>query len=87
MAEGILSIVAEMDARAAADTACARDADELECLMQAREHAASAQVSEWVSSTAAAVTTETGKALARLALEPDPADWSREVATLHQGRD
>lgn len=38
LADGLLGIIAEMEASATPEAACARDADKLECLLQAREY-------------------------------------------------
>ena len=59
------------------ESRCSRDADKLECLLQAREYQREGytELDEWVRSSAEAVTTATGKALAAAALEVSPGQW------------
>lgn len=82
-------IIAAVDEHEAAKTPaatpearCSRDADKLECLLQAREYQREGytQLDEWVRSSAEAVTTATGKALAAAALEVSPARWWESFA-------
>jgi 5'-deoxynucleotidase YfbR-like HD superfamily hydrolase len=56
---------------------CSRDADKLDCLLQAREYQAQGNqlVQPWIDSMAAAVSTETGKSLATTAREISPDIW------------
>lgn len=79
-----LRIVALIDEHESAKTAgatpeskCSRDADKLECLLQAREYQREgyAQLDEWVRTSAEAMTTTTGKALAAAALDVSPGEW------------
>lgn len=85
MAAAILGIVREGEDRATLEAACARDADKLECLLQAREYQRQghAEVQQWIDNMAAAVCTATGKALAESAVTADPGEWWRKVASLH----
>lgn len=59
------------------ESKCSRDADKLECLLQAREYQREGytQLDEWVRSNAESMTTKTGKALAAAALEVSPGEW------------
>lgn len=61
---------------------CSRDADKLECLLQAREYAAAGntQVGPWITSMVEAVSTETGKRLAAAACEVPPSVWWQRFA-------
>lgn len=61
---------------------CSRDADKLDCLLQAREYQVQGnqQVQPWIDSMVAAVTTETGKRLAAAALEVPPGSWWADFA-------
>lgn len=56
---------------------CSRDADKVECLLQAREYqlAGNQLMQPYIDSMAEAVTTETGKRLAATAQELSPAAW------------
>jgi putative hydrolase of HD superfamily len=85
LAEALLGIVRQAQDDGSPEAACARDADKLECLLQAREYQRQghADVQQWIDNNGAAVRTETGKALARAALDADPAAWWREVAAIH----
>lgn len=82
LAEGLLSLVREGEARATLESACARDADKLECLLQAREYErqGNAEVRQWAVNMSVAVTTATGKALAEAAMDGDPGEWWRELS-------
>lgn len=61
---------------------CSRDADKLECLLQAREYQLTGNqlMQPWIDSMAEAVTTETGKRLAATAQELSPAVWWEHFA-------
>jgi putative hydrolases of HD superfamily len=67
---------------ATAEARCSRDADKLECLLQAREYQAQGnlQMQPWIDSMVAAVSTETGKRLAAAAQELPPDAWWAEFA-------
>jgi putative hydrolases of HD superfamily len=67
---------------ATAEARCSRDADKLECLLQAREYQAqgNTQMQPWIDSMVAAVSTETGKRLAAAAQELPPGAWWAEFA-------
>lgn len=56
---------------------CSRDADKIECLLQAREYQREGydNLDLWVTTMADAVTTTTGKRLAAAALDVAPAAW------------
>jgi putative hydrolase of HD superfamily len=55
----------------------ARDADLLECLIQAREYQAQgcSSVQEWINNTASRLQTNSAKAIARACMEGDPKEW------------
>ena len=65
------------------EAACARDADKLECLLQAREYQREGHpdVQPWIDSMVAAVRRATGKAMASAALDADPGEWWRDMAS------
>lgn len=82
-------IVALIDEHESAKTAaatpesrCSRDADKLDCLLQAREYQSQGNqfMQPWIDSMVAAVTTETGKRLAAAAQEVSPGAWWAEFA-------
>jgi putative hydrolase of HD superfamily len=82
-------IVALIDEHESAKTAaatpesrCSRDADKLDCLLQAREYQAqgNGHMQPWIDSMVAAVSTETGKRLAAAAQDVAPDAWWAEFA-------
>ncbi len=83
VARGILELAGLAGGRSTAEAACAKDADKLECLLQAREYQRQGHqdVQPWIDSMVSAVRTKTGKAFAKAALEADPGEWWREMAT------
>jgi putative hydrolase of HD superfamily len=85
MADALLALVGDASGRGGPEAACAHDADKLECLLQAREYQRQGHhdVQQWIDNMAAAVRTDTGKALAKAALNAEPGEWWREVAALH----
>lgn len=86
LAERIVALVDEHESAktpgATLEARCSRDADKIECLLQAREYQREGyqQLDQWVSSMVAAVTTETGKRLAAAALEIPTNTWWDEFA-------
>ena len=81
LARHIVALVAEHEGAKSTDAThearCSRDADKLECLLQAREYQREGyqQLEPWVTSMVDAVQTETGKRLAHVALEVSPSAW------------
>lgn len=75
LAQHVVDLVGEFEAAkqpaATAEARCARDADKLECLLQAQEYQREGytEIQPWVDTMAAAVATGGGKRLARLAQE------------------
>ncbi|MBI4600981.1 MAG: HD domain-containing protein [Planctomycetes bacterium] len=69
---------AERRRGASLEARVARDADRIECLLQAREYAAQGhRVGEWVRSSVRELTTPAAKRLARAILRTDPGSWRR----------
>jgi putative hydrolase of HD superfamily len=73
--------VAEYEEKATLEAVCARDADKLECLIQAVEYREQGHqnVQGWIDSSLAAITTESGKRLAEEALSTGTLDWVTRV--------
>jgi putative hydrolase of HD superfamily len=69
-------------AAATAESRCSRDADKLDCLLQAREYQSQGNqlMQPWIDSMVEAVSTETGKRLAAAAQEISPGAWWAEFA-------
>jgi len=86
LAAHITALVAEHESAktpdATLESRCSRDADKLECLIQAREYQAQGNqlVQPWIDSMVAAVITRTGTALAKTAQDLSPSIWWDEFA-------
>ena len=73
----ITAAVAEYEARATPEAICARDADKLECLIQAVEYRTQGVVTvqPWIDSSYDALVTDSARALADAVLDGDPLAW------------
>ena len=73
----ISAAVAEYEAAQTPDARCARDADKLDCLLQAREYQEQGHrnVQPWIDSSLAALTTASGRQLAHEAIAQNSLDW------------
>lgn len=73
---------------ASLEARCSRDADKLECLIQAREYeeAGSKLMRPWIDSMVQAVTTQTAMELAKTALEVPPSAWWDPFAAAFDAR-
>lgn len=86
LADRIAALVTEHESAKTPDATleakCSRDADKIECLLQAREYQREGytDLEQYVSSMVDAVTTPTGKALAEAALTVSPAAWWENFA-------
>ncbi|MDA1359356.1 HD domain-containing protein [Glycomyces luteolus] len=71
--------IAEFEAGETPEAICAKDADKLECLIQAVEyrHQGVTTVQPWIDSSLAALQTETARSLARELLEAEPLAWEQ----------
>jgi len=76
-ADMISAAVAEYEQAATPEARCARDADKLDCLLQAREYQDQGHrnVQPWIDSSLAALTTESAKQLAHEAIAQNSLDW------------
>jgi putative hydrolases of HD superfamily len=92
LAGHITGLIAEHESAktpgATLESRCSRDADKLECLMQAREYQTQGNqlVQPWIDSMIAAVTTRTGMALAKTAQDLSPSIWWDEFAASYGTR-
>ncbi|GAA4606205.1 HD domain-containing protein [Actinoallomurus liliacearum] len=77
VADLITGSVAEYEQRTSLEARCARDADKLECLLQAIEYRDQGHhtIQPWIDSSLAALQTPTGKKLADEALATGSLDW------------
>ena len=75
----LASAVAEFEENESPEARCAKDADKLECLIQAVEyqHAGSDLVGPWIESSLASLRTESARAIAEAVLKADPVAWQR----------
>ncbi|MBN6055401.1 HD domain-containing protein [Nonomuraea sp. RK-328] len=73
--------VAEYEEKVSLEAVCARDADKLECLLQAVEYREQGHqnVQPWIDSSLAALKTATAKRLADEALRTNTLDWLTRV--------
>ncbi|MGN9844763.1 HD domain-containing protein [Nonomuraea sp. H19] len=81
VASMVRNAVAEYEEKASIEAVCARDADKLECLIQAVEYREQGHrnIQGWIDSSLAAITTTTGKRLAEEALRTGTLDWVTQV--------
>ncbi|RVX43084.1 putative hydrolase of HD superfamily [Nonomuraea polychroma] len=81
VADMVRDAVAEYEDRSSVEAVCARDADKLECLIQAVEYREQGHqnVQGWIDSSLAALTTPSGKRLAEEALRTGTLEWVTRV--------
>jgi putative hydrolase of HD superfamily len=81
VAELAAAAVAEYEARQTAEARCARDADKLELVLQAREYQdqGNGNVQDWIDGALAVLVTPSARELAREALAQDSLDWLRRA--------
>lgn len=74
--DGIRGIVEELERSATPEARIARDADKLECLLQALEYRAQGyDVQSWIDNMVAAVTTRSAREIAARAVAVSPQRW------------
>lgn len=85
LASALVSLVTEYEGRESPESILARDADKLECLLQAREYLATGHedVPPWIETSAAAVRSVSGKRLAELCQQVAPKDWWAAAAAAY----
>ncbi|WP_129287555.1 HD domain-containing protein [Streptomyces sp. GZWMJZ-114] len=78
--EGVSAAVAEYEAGETPEARVARDADKLECLIQAVEYRQQGyEVQPWIDSSLASLTTPSAKTLAESALTMPPLQWQKNM--------
>lgn len=77
MASNVRELVAEFEAGETTEAQAARDADKLECLVQALEYRAqgNGDTQDWIDTSLSALRTASAKRLAETALEQPPRSW------------
>lgn len=73
----VLEAVAEHEAQQTPESRCAKDADKLECLIQAIEYQAAghSRVQGWIDSSLGSLRTDTARRIADAALRTSPLAW------------
>ena len=76
-AKSIREAVTEYEAAETIEARCAKDADRVECLMQAVEYAEAGykRVTGWIESSRGRIQTDFGRRLAEAALHTSPLAW------------
>ncbi|WP_350279131.1 HD domain-containing protein [Kribbella sp. HUAS MG21] len=76
-AKSIREAVSEYEAAETIEARCAKDADRLECLMQAVEYgeAGYKRITGWIASSRARIQTDFGRRLAEATLQTSPLAW------------
>ncbi|MGD0559047.1 MAG: HD domain-containing protein [Streptosporangiaceae bacterium] len=89
IADVISAAVSEYEAAETLDARCARDADKLECLLQAREYEDQGHrnVQPWIDSSLASLQTPSAKQLAAEALSQGSLDWLQRARQALPTRD
>jgi putative hydrolase of HD superfamily len=79
----IRDLIAEFEAKETPEARCAKDADKIECLLQAREYQAQGHslTQPWVDTMVAAVKTDSGRRLAEAAVRAPVDEWWREIVS------
>lgn len=85
LADHIRRLIGEFEGKTTHEALCAKDADKLECLLQAREYQAQGYrlVQPWVDTMVSAVRTDTGKRLAEAALEVPVDAWWHDIVAAY----
>jgi putative hydrolase of HD superfamily len=88
IAQGVTSMISEFEQVGSLEAQVARDADLLECFIQAREYQALGyrDVADWILNAHAALTTESAKKIAAECLRTEPKDWWQGLKLLEGKR-
>jgi putative hydrolases of HD superfamily len=88
VAHHLTALVHEYENRQTLEARLARDADKLECLVQALEYKAHGfpQAEEWVQGSIESVGTDIGKLLAEAFTNADPDGWWRDFVAKYRSR-
>jgi putative hydrolase of HD superfamily len=79
LAQAVVELVAEYEAKETPEAVCARDADKLECMIQGIEYRDQgyANAQRWIDNSRGRIVTQSGQALADAVLETGSLDWLR----------
>jgi putative hydrolase of HD superfamily len=79
--QALRQLVAERTDGDSLEAQLAKDADKLECLVQAREYEAqgNAEIQAWIESSLGALRSPSAKRLAQACLDTSPAEWWQAV--------
>lgn len=85
LAGAIGKLAGEYEARDSVEAQLAKDADRLECLLQAREYETQGfnTVSSWIKSSESSLTSATGKRLAAACKAVEPGEWWKQYVENH----
>ena len=88
IAEEVRSMISEFEEAVSLEAQVARDADLLECLIQAREYQAIGypDVADWILNAQAALKTESAKKIAAECLRTEPKEWWQGLKALEGKR-
>jgi putative hydrolase of HD superfamily len=87
LGQAVRELVDEYEARESLEARLAKDADRLECLIQAREYQAhgNQDVPSWVETSAAALQSRSARQLAGVCQQVAPSQWWRAFAKAYPG--
>ena len=88
IAEGVTSMISEFEQAVSLEAQVARDADLLECLIQAREYQTLGyrDVADWILNAQAALKTGSAKKIAAECLKTEPKEWWQGLKALEGKR-
>ena len=88
LANEVVSFFEEFEKEVSSEAKLARDADLLECLVQAREYQALGyhDVADWILNAQGALTTESAKRIAAECLKTEPKEWWQGLKALEGKR-
>jgi putative hydrolase of HD superfamily len=87
LAQAVVELVAEYEAKETPEAVCARDADKLECMIQGIEYRDQgyANAQRWIDNSRGRIVTQSGQALADAVLETGSLDWLRAALGEQKG--
>jgi len=88
IADAILSLMGDYEEKTSLEAQLARDADVLECLIQAREYQTQGYVNvqEWIDNCKASLKTDVAKNVAEACLQVEPREWWQGLNMMAHGK-